>query len=108
MVLGESLEDAEGTTHRMAGLLPVATLTDEALAGRAEGARSEERGDPVAEVQAPPRVGRRQPGGYPELHAGRIAAASRFLDGLHTFAGTRPVHGECVPREPAPRSVAIR
>ncbi|WP_288588699.1 cobyrinate a,c-diamide synthase, partial [uncultured Methylobacterium sp.] len=35
------------------------------------------------------------PGGYPELHAGRIAAASRFLDGLHTFAGTRPVHGEC-------------
>jgi cobyrinic acid a,c-diamide synthase len=25
MVLGESLEDAEGTTHRMAGLLPVAT-----------------------------------------------------------------------------------
>ena len=35
------------------------------------------------------------PGGYPELHAGRIAAASRFLDGLHTFAETRPVHGEC-------------
>ena len=35
------------------------------------------------------------PGGYPELHAGRIAAASRFLDGLREFAGTRPVHGEC-------------
>ncbi|PYF07137.1 hydrogenobyrinic acid a,c-diamide synthase (glutamine-hydrolysing) /cobyrinate a,c-diamide synthase [Rhodobacter viridis] len=35
------------------------------------------------------------PGGYPELHAGRIAAASRFKDGLRAFAETRPVHGEC-------------
>ena len=35
------------------------------------------------------------PGGYPELHAGRLAAAGRFLDGLRAFAQTRPVHGEC-------------
>jgi cobyrinic acid a,c-diamide synthase len=35
------------------------------------------------------------PGGYPELHAGRIAAAGSFLDGLRRFAQTRPVHGEC-------------
>lgn len=35
------------------------------------------------------------PGGYPELHAGRLAAASRFLDGLRRFAQTRPAHGEC-------------
>ena len=35
------------------------------------------------------------PGGYPELHAGRLAAATRFLDGLRRFAATRPVHGEC-------------
>lgn len=35
------------------------------------------------------------PGGYPELHAGRIAAASTFLDGLRRFATTKPVHGEC-------------
>lgn len=35
------------------------------------------------------------PGGYPELHAGRIAAAGRFLDGLAGFAERRPVHGEC-------------
>lgn len=35
------------------------------------------------------------PGGYPELHAGRLAAASHFLDGLRDFARTRPVHGEC-------------
>lgn len=35
------------------------------------------------------------PGGYPELHAGRIAAARRFLSGLARFAETRPVHGEC-------------
>ena len=35
------------------------------------------------------------PGGYPELHAGRLAAATAFLEGLRRFAQTRPVHGEC-------------
>ncbi len=35
------------------------------------------------------------PGGYPELHAGRLAAADRFRSGLAGFAATRPVHGEC-------------
>lgn len=35
------------------------------------------------------------PGGYPELHAGAIAAASAFLSGLRRHAETRPVHGEC-------------
>ncbi|MFN3171587.1 MAG: cobyrinate a,c-diamide synthase [Hyphomicrobiales bacterium] len=35
------------------------------------------------------------PGGYPELHAGRLAAADRFLDGLRRHAKTRPIHGEC-------------
>lgn len=35
------------------------------------------------------------PGGYPELHAGRLAAATRFRAGLQNFAETRPVHGEC-------------
>ncbi|KZY01582.1 MULTISPECIES: cobyrinate a,c-diamide synthase [unclassified Sulfitobacter] len=35
------------------------------------------------------------PGGYPELHAGRLAAAERFRNGLQTFAQTKPVHGEC-------------
>src|SRR5260370_709458 len=35
------------------------------------------------------------PGGYPELHAGKLAAASRFADGIRAFAQTRPVHGEC-------------
>lgn len=35
------------------------------------------------------------PGGYPELHAGRLAAAGRFRDGLRAFAQTRAVHGEC-------------
>lgn len=35
------------------------------------------------------------PGGYPELHAGALAAAARFRDGLARFALTRPVHGEC-------------
>jgi cobyrinic acid a,c-diamide synthase len=34
-------------------------------------------------------------GGYPELHAGRLAAAERFRDSLRRFAETRPVHGEC-------------
>jgi cobyrinic acid a,c-diamide synthase len=35
------------------------------------------------------------PGGYPELHAGRLASAARFRQGLRRFADTRPVHGEC-------------
>ncbi|MDD8024797.1 MAG: cobyrinic acid a,c-diamide synthase, partial [Paracoccaceae bacterium] len=35
------------------------------------------------------------PGGYPELHAGRLAAAQVFRAGLRDFAQTRPVHGEC-------------
>jgi cobyrinic acid a,c-diamide synthase len=34
-------------------------------------------------------------GGYPELHAGRLAGSHKFLDGLRDFASTRPVHGEC-------------
>ncbi|EPX79790.1 cobyrinate a,c-diamide synthase [Salipiger mucosus] len=35
------------------------------------------------------------PGGYPELHAGRLAAAGQFRAGLRRHAQTRPVHGEC-------------
>ena len=35
------------------------------------------------------------PGGYPELHAGKLAAATNFMTGLCTHAETRPVHGEC-------------
>ena len=35
------------------------------------------------------------PGGYPELHAGALAAADRFRAGVTQFAATRPVHGEC-------------
>jgi len=35
------------------------------------------------------------PGGYPELHAGALAAAHNFKTTLARFAETRPVHGEC-------------
>ena len=35
------------------------------------------------------------PGGYPELHAGRLAANTKFQRALASFAETRPVHGEC-------------
>ena len=36
------------------------------------------------------------PGGYPELHAGRIAGATRFLEGLRSAAGRdAAVFGEC-------------
>ena len=35
------------------------------------------------------------PGGYPELHAGRLAASNGFQRMLASFAETRPVHGEC-------------
>jgi cobyrinic acid a,c-diamide synthase len=35
------------------------------------------------------------PGGYPELHAGVLANARHFQEGLRQFGATRPVHGEC-------------
>ncbi|TWF43386.1 cobyrinate a,c-diamide synthase [Neorhizobium alkalisoli] len=35
------------------------------------------------------------PGGYPELHAGRLASAKNFMTGIAQFAETKPVHGEC-------------
>ena len=35
------------------------------------------------------------PGGYPELHAGVIASANRFLTSLRNHAKDKPVHGEC-------------
>ncbi|MEQ1953127.1 cobyrinate a,c-diamide synthase [Mesorhizobium sp. CN2-181] len=35
------------------------------------------------------------PGGYPELQAGRLAAANSFRNGMRRFAETRAVHGEC-------------
>ena len=35
------------------------------------------------------------PGGYPELHVGRLASCRQFLEGLRAFAVDRPVHGEC-------------
>ena len=35
------------------------------------------------------------PGGYPELHAGKLAAATTFRAALQTHAQTKPVHGEC-------------
>ena len=35
------------------------------------------------------------PGGYPELHAGRLAAAATFREGLHRAAGRADIHAEC-------------
>ena len=35
------------------------------------------------------------PGGYPELHAGRLAAAQVCFSAIRAHAETRPVHGEC-------------
>jgi cobyrinic acid a,c-diamide synthase len=35
------------------------------------------------------------PGGYPELHAGKLAAADVFRTALQKFAETKSVHGEC-------------
>jgi cobyrinic acid a,c-diamide synthase len=35
------------------------------------------------------------PGGYPELHAARLASSTRFLAGLRSVASEKPVHGEC-------------
>ena len=35
------------------------------------------------------------PGGYPELHAGRLAEAETCFAAIRAHAKTRPVHGEC-------------
>ncbi|TPK17187.1 cobyrinate a,c-diamide synthase [Mesorhizobium sp. B2-5-7] len=35
------------------------------------------------------------PGGYPELHAGKLTAAANFHAGMARFATTKPIHGEC-------------
>ncbi|KKL77122.1 hypothetical protein LCGC14_2038070, partial [marine sediment metagenome] len=35
------------------------------------------------------------PGGYPELHANRLASNRRFLDGLRKAAADTDIHGEC-------------
>jgi cobyrinic acid a,c-diamide synthase len=35
------------------------------------------------------------PGGYPELHAGKLAVADNFRAGMARFSATKPVHGEC-------------
>lgn len=65
----------EGWRDAGAEILPFSPLADEGP-------------DPTADVAW-------LPGGYPELHAGRIAAASVFLAGVRSFAATCPVHGEC-------------
>ncbi|MFT4151920.1 MAG: cobyrinate a,c-diamide synthase [Paracoccaceae bacterium] len=48
---------------------------------------------PLADEPPPPADTCWLPGGYPELHAARLAAATRFLDGLRAFPGA--IHGEC-------------
>ncbi|MEO0372194.1 MAG: cobyrinate a,c-diamide synthase [Pseudomonadota bacterium] len=35
------------------------------------------------------------PGGYPELHAGRIAAADQFIESLKSAAKSTDIYGEC-------------
>jgi cobyrinic acid a,c-diamide synthase len=35
------------------------------------------------------------PGGYPELHAGKLASNTTFLEATRRFAKDNPVHGEC-------------
>jgi len=65
----------EGWRRSGATILPFSPLADEAP-------------DPSADLVW-------LPGGYPELHAGKLAAASTFMEGLRTHAATKPVHGEC-------------
>ena len=65
----------EGWHRAGAEILPFSPLADEAP-------------DPSADLVW-------LPGGYPELHAGKLAAADTFLQGLRRHAETKPVHGEC-------------
>jgi cobyrinic acid a,c-diamide synthase len=65
----------EGWRSAGAEILPFSPLADEAP-------------DPSADLVW-------LPGGYPELHAGRLASAERFRAGVLRHAESRPVHGEC-------------
>jgi cobyrinic acid a,c-diamide synthase len=66
----------DGWRHQGAELLPFSPLADEPPSSHADSIYL--------------------PGGYPELHAGRLASAHRFLDGLRTAASRRiPIYGEC-------------
>lgn len=65
----------EGWRRAGAEILPFSPLADEAP-------------DPNADLVW-------LPGGYPELHAGKLAAADRFRAGLAAHAQTKPIHGEC-------------
>lgn len=50
---------------------------------------------PLADQAPPPGDLVFLPGGYPELHAGRLAGNAVFLDGLQKAALTSTVYGEC-------------
>lgn len=50
---------------------------------------------PLADAAPPPADLVILPGGYPELHAGRIAASTTFLNGLRRAADSGAVYGEC-------------
>jgi cobyrinic acid a,c-diamide synthase len=66
----------DGWRHQGAELLPFSPLTDEPPSSHADSIYL--------------------PGGYPELHAGRLASAARFLDGLRAAASRQiPIYGEC-------------
>ncbi|WP_339690712.1 cobyrinate a,c-diamide synthase [Celeribacter baekdonensis] len=50
---------------------------------------------PLANAAPPPCDLVYLPGGYPELHAGRLAASHVFLQGLREAAARRTIYGEC-------------
>jgi cobyrinic acid a,c-diamide synthase len=50
---------------------------------------------PLADEAPPPADLVFLPGGYPELHAARLAANTTFLEGLRQAAGKGRVYGEC-------------
>jgi cobyrinic acid a,c-diamide synthase len=50
---------------------------------------------PLADEPAPEAGFIYLPGGYPELHAGRIAAASNFIQSMKNAANDTEIYGEC-------------
>ena len=50
---------------------------------------------PLADEAVPQAGAAFLPGGYPELHAGRIAASNQFLNSLRNAAETTDIFGEC-------------
>lgn len=101
--LATDLAPAPNTTPRTPPAQSIAVAQDDAFAfayphlladWRAQGAEISFF-SPLADQAPQPAALTYLPGGYPELHAGRLASNHHFMQGLREAAARRTVYGEC-------------